>query len=194
MVASRSKLATFADLAALPDHVRAEVIHGAIVEKSATSFEHGSAQTRFGSTLDRRFQRKPGGRWPGGWWLCVEAEVQYEPHEIFAHDLAGWRRDRVPDRPSGRPVSIRPDWVCELVSPSNEKRDRVDKFEVLLRHGVPYYWIADPIEHVLTVHRWTERGYLIALVAKAGDTIRAEPFDSVELRLSALFGLEDDDE
>jgi Uma2 family endonuclease len=194
MVASRPKLATFADLAALPSHVRAEVIHGAIVEKAATSFEHGSSQAGLSSALLRRFHRKPGGRWPGGWWFATEAEVQYETHEIFAHDLAGWRRDRTPERPSGRPVLLRPDWVCELVSPSNAKHDRVDKLQVLYRHGAPYYWIADPIEHVLTVHRWTENGYLVVLAAKAGDAVRGEPFDAVELRVSALFALEDDDE
>lgn len=194
MVASSPKLATFADLAALPEHVRAEVIHGAIVERAAPSFEHSSSQVGLGTFLGRRFQRSPGGRWPGGWWFGAEAEVQYETHEIFVHDLAGWRRDRVPERPSGRPVSIRPDWVCELVSPSNAKHDRVDKFQVLHRNGVPHYWIADPIDHVLTVHRWHESGYLVVLVAKAGDTIRAEPFDAVDLRIGTLFGIEDDDE
>jgi len=89
-----------------------------------------------------------------------------------------------PKRPSGRPVSIRPDWVCELVSPSNAKHDRVDKFQVLHRNGVPHYWIADPLDHVLTVHRWHESGYLVVLAATAGDTIRAEPFEAVELRCS----------
>ncbi|MGE0403312.1 MAG: Uma2 family endonuclease [Kofleriaceae bacterium] len=194
MAASRPKLATFADLAALPGHVRAEVIRGAIIEKAAPSFEHSSSQIGLGTALVRRFQRKPGGRWPGGWWFATEAEVQYETHEIFVHDLAGWRRDRVSERPTGRPMHARPDWVCELVSPSNEKRDRVDKFQVLHRSAVPHYWIADPIEQVLTVHRWHENGYLVVLTAKAGDTVRAEPFDAVELRVGAMFGIEDDDE
>jgi hypothetical protein len=64
----------------------------------------------------------------------------------------------------------------------------------LHRNAVPYYWIADPIAQVLTVHRWHESGYLVVLAAKAGDTVRAEPFDAVELRVSALFGIEDDEE
>jgi Uma2 family endonuclease len=191
MVAPRKKLATFEDIADLD---RVEVIHGAIVEKETASFEHSNSQGRFFSGLDRRFQRKPGGRWPGGWWIATEAEVQYEPHEIFLHDVAGWRRDRVPERPSGRPVPLRPDWACELVSPTNKKRDRVDKFGVLHRNRVPHYWIADPLEHVLEVYRWTDSGYLAVLTAKAGDVVRAEPFDAVELAVAVLFGLEDDEE
>jgi Uma2 family endonuclease len=194
MVAPKTKLATFADLAALAEHVRAEVIHGVIVEKASPSAEHGGSQLKFGAVLDRRFQRRPGGRWPGGWWLGTEIEVEYETHEIYLHDLVGWRRDRVPHRPVGRPVRTRPDWVCEMLSPSNAKRDLVDKFKVLQANSVPHYWIADPIEQTLIVHRWEARGYLVVLTAAAGDLVRAEPFDTVELRVSTLFGVDEDEE
>jgi len=110
------------------------------------------------------------------------------------HDVGGWRRERVPDRPTGRPVRIRPDWACEILSPSNAKRDLVDKFQVLQRTGVPHYWVVDPIEQTLIVHRWQPAGYLIVLTAGASDVVRAEPFDAVELRVATLFGLEEDDE
>ena len=197
MVAPRTKLAkmaTAADLTVLPEDVRAEVIHGAIVEKASPSVEHGASQTASGAVLVRRFQRGPGGRWPGGWWFGSEIEVEYETHEIYLHDLVGWRRDRVPRLPTGRPARIRPDWVYELLSPSNAKRDQIDKFQVLHRNGVPHYWIADPLERTLIVHRWEPRGYLVILTAAAGDVVRAEPFDAVELRVSTLFALEEDDE
>lgn len=194
MVSPRAKAATFADLAALSDDVRAEIIHGVIVEKASPSAEHSASQLSFGAILNRRFQRRTGGRWPGGWWFGSEIEVEYETHEIYLHDVGGWRRDRVPERPTGRPVRIRPDWACELLSPSNAKRDTIDKFKVLHASGVPHYWIADPLEQTLIVHRWEARGYLVILTAAAGDVVRAEPFESVELRVSTLFGTEEDEE
>jgi Uma2 family endonuclease len=194
MVAPRPQLATFADLAALPEDARAEIIHGVIVEKASPSAEHGASQASFGAMLVRRFQRRPGGRWPGGWWFGTEIEVQYETHEIYLHDVVGWRRDRVPERPSGRPVRTRPDWACELLSRSNVKRDLVDKFQVLHTNGVPYYWIADPLEQTLIVHRWESAGYLVVLTAAAGDVVRAAPFDAVELAVSTLFGIDEDEE
>jgi Uma2 family endonuclease len=194
VVAPRRDLATAADLAGLPDGARAEVIHGVIVEKAAPSAEHSVSQFSFGIVLGRRFQRPPGGRWPGGWWFGTEIEVEYETHQVYLHDVGGWRRDRVAERPSGRPVRIRPDWACELLSPSNFKRDVVDKFQVLHANQVPHYWIADPVERTLVVHRWQPAGYLVVLTATAGDVVRAEPFDAVELRVSALLGLEDDEE
>lgn len=194
MVAPRTKLATAADLGKLPESSRAEIIHGAIVEKASPSGEHGGSQFAFSTVLGRRFQRGPGGRWPGGWWFGTEIEIEYETHEVYRHDVAGWRRDRVPLRPSGRPVRTRPDWACELLSPSNAKRDLVDKFHVLHTNGVPHYWIADPLERTLIVHRWEPGGYLVVLAAAAGDVVHAEPFAAAELRISTLFGVEDDEE
>jgi Uma2 family endonuclease len=188
------RLATVADLVALPDDVRAEIIHGAIVHKARPSAEHSFAQVLLGTTLARRFQRQPGGRWPGGWWFGSECEVQYETHEIYVHDVAGWRRDRVPQRPSGRPVRTTPDWVCELLSPSNVKRDLVDKFQVLHTNRVPHYWIIEPVEKTLVVHRWEPGGYLVVLTATIDEVVRAEPFESVELSTSTLFGVADDEE
>jgi Uma2 family endonuclease len=111
-----------------------------------------------------------------------------ETHEVFRPDVVGWRRERVPERPRGRPVRTRPDWVCEVLSPSNARTDLVTKFRVLHRCGVPHYWIADPEREVLVVYRWEQAGYLAVLTAERGDTVRAEPFGAVELPVGALFG------
>ncbi len=195
MAAPRSsKPATFADLAALGDDVRAEIIHGVIIEKAAPSIEHSFAQGSVLHAVIHRYGRRPGGRWPGGWWIATEVETEYETHEVFRHDAVGWRRDRVPELPREWPVRVRPDWACEVLSPSNEKRDRHDKMRVLHAAGVPHYWILDPDEKILIVHRWSPEGYVVVLTASSGETIRAEPFDAVELRVDVLFGDDDDDE
>lgn len=193
MAATQRCDATFADLAALGDAVRAEIIHGAIVEKAGPTMEHGRSQRGLGGFLGRRYDRPPGSRWPGGWWIGCEVDVEYGTHEVFCHDLVGWRRDRVGACPQGRPVRTRPDWVCEMLSPSNEFRDLVDKMFVLQRIGVPHYWIGNPEARTLVVHRWDPGGYLITLTAAAGHIVRAEPFDAVELPIDVLFGEPDDD-
>jgi len=185
--------ATFADLARLED-ARAEIIHGSIVEKASPSFGHGDAQAALVEFARRRYHRRPGGRWPGGWWISTEVHVQYARDELFCHDVVGWRRERLPERPKERPVRLRPDWVCEILSPSNEKRDLVDKMRVLRESSVPHYWILNPDEKVLVVHRLQENGYLVALTASSGETVRAEPFDAVDLRVGVLFGDEDGEE
>ncbi len=189
----RPALATFEDLLALGDGVRAEVIGGEVVPAASPTFEHGRSQRSLGGFVGRRFDRGGGGRWPGGWWIATEVDVEYGRHEIYRHDVCGWRRDRAPTCPTGRPVRLRPDWVCEILSPSNEKRDLVDKMRGLHAAGVPHYWLLHPQEQVLVVHRLGPAGYVIVLSAGTDETVRAEPFDAVDLAVSVLFGGEDDE-
>ncbi len=85
----------------------------------------------------------------------------------------------------------RPDWVGEIVSPHHEKHDLVTKPRTLHIAEVPHYWLLDPEEQVLLVHRWSPEGYIVVLAAAVGETVRAEPFEAIELRVGALFG--DDD-
>lgn len=191
MSQSALRLATATDLAGLPPGVEAEVIRGAIVERAAPSAEHGDAQSQLAVLIKGPFQRRPGRGGPGGWWVLTEVEVELETHEVYRPDLVGWRRDRIGERPTGRPVRLRPDWVCEVLSPSTAGNDLVDKLRTLQANAVPHYWVVDPERETLTVLRWTEEGYLTALTAKRGERIRAEPFAAIELNVGVLFGDED---
>lgn len=177
--------ATADDLAALPDEVRAEVIGGEIVEKQAQRAEHGGAQIFLGALLLGPYQRGRGG--PGGWCFFSDVEVELETHDVYRPDVVGWRRDRVPERPRGRPVRIRPDWVCEVISPSNARNDFGPKRETYARVGVPHYWLVDPLRETLTVLRRTADGYLVHLIAVRGDVVRAEPFEEIEISIAELF-------
>jgi len=193
-MAPLARPATLADLLARSDRDRLELVAGELMPKAAPTAEHGRGQVSTGGSLRRRFDRKPGGRWPGGWWFAAETHVAYPTGAVYCHDLVGWRRDRVPEFPTGFGVRVRPDWVCEVLSPRNEKRDFVDKPRTLHAAEVPHYWILDAQEKLLIVHRWSPDGYTMVLSASADETVRAEPFDAVELRVSVLFGDDDDDE
>jgi Uma2 family endonuclease len=189
MVASARSGFTYEDLLALgPDH-RAELISGAIVERASPSFEHSTAQWALGAFLGSRVRGGDGGGVE--WWFATEVEVAYAADHVYRHDLAGWRRDRHPVRPTGRPVESRPDWVCEILSPSNAKTDLVDKFRTLFRAGVPHYWLLDPLERLLTVYRHEPAGYTAVLTAAADETVAAEPFESAPVRVAALLGDEE---
>lgn len=156
------------------------------------SWGHGFAESKLAEAMGP-FNRRPGSRGPGGWWILAEIHVGYASGEIYCHDTAGWRRDRVPERPTEWPVRIRPDWVCEIVSPKHERTDLVVKPRVLHRAEVPHYWVLDPEEKILLVHRWSPDGYVVVQRAAAGETVRAEPFDALELRVGVLFGDDEDD-
>lgn len=188
------RLAAAEDLFAIPDDERFhEIIGGELVRKAVPSAPHGRAQLRLGGRVSRAYDRRPGGRWPGGWWFATEVEVQLEDHEIYRPDIAGWRRDRMPAVPKEVPIRMRPDWICEVLSRSNASNDTVKKMRTYHRAGVPYYWIVDPDDQTFTVYRWTPEGYLVAVAAQRGDRVRAEPLEAIEIKVDSLFA-EDDDE
>jgi Uma2 family endonuclease len=186
--------ATYEDLAGLPEQAHFEIIAGQLVEEASPGGEHGTTQLALGATLFGPFSRRPGGPLPGGWWFGSDVDIEFERHEVYRPDVAGWRREHVPERPAGIPVRVRLDWVCEVLSPSNARVDQVTKFETYRRCGVPHYWIADPMLRTLRVFRWTPDGYLVVLNAEAGQRVRAEPFDAIELQVGVLFGDDPEEE
>ena len=191
MSSAAPRLLTFVDLALLGE-ARAELIRGTLVYKADPSAEHGDAQLALGSFLRQHFHRSTGSGGPGGWWILTEVDVQLTEHDVFRPDVSGWRRDRVPERPTGRPVLARPDWVCEILSSSNAATDQVDKFRAYAASAVPFYWIGDPERRILTVYRLERGAYTVALQAKHGEVVQAPPFDEVPLRVGLLFGEDPD--
>ena len=185
--------ATAADLLAIPEHERFhEIIGGHLMRKAMPSGPHGLGQSQIVSQIGGPYNRRPGGRGPGGWWILTEVEVELEPHEIYRPDVVGWRREHLPELPREPPIQVRPDWICEVLSRANARNDLVKKMRVYHRVGVPHYWIVDPDRETLSVHRWTPDGYLMALMAEPGNRVQAEPFGEVLLDVGALFGSEED--
>ena len=179
---------SLADWMAQPEEARLELIDGEFVQKAAPTFDHAQAQLSLGGVLHQAFGRKPGGpSAPGGWWLGSEVDVAIDGRG-YRPDIAGWRRERLPEKPTGRPVTVRPDWICEIVSESNRRTDTILKLRRYHQAGVPHYWILDQLERSLTVHRHGPDGYLIAMRADATERVRAEPFEAVELLVGELLG------
>ena len=65
-------------------------------------------------------------------------------------NLAGWKSDQHSQPPDGFPVTIRPDWVCEVCH-TTRKKDRELVPDTLSKAGVPYYWFVDAEELFLEV-------------------------------------------
>lgn len=190
MTSAAPRPASLAEFLAIPEGERHhELIGGHVVEKAAPSFEHGDAQGGVLGAIRPTFQRPPGGGGHGGWWIVPEVEVLMATGDVVRPDVTGWRRDRHPSRPRGAPVrDARPDWICEVVSPSNASNDTVRKLGLYHRAGVPHYWVVDPRDGTLSVMRWAEPGYTTVIAAQRGDVVRAEPFDAVLIDVGTLFG------
>ncbi len=186
MTLARAK-ATYEALRALPEQVRAEVIDGSVELSPSPSPEHGRAQRALGHFIGGPFDDDDDRGGHGGWWILPEVDVRLDVHDIVRPDLAGWRRARLPSPWGQRPLEIVPDWICEIVSPSNAAHDRVTKRRLYARHGVPHYWLLDPLARTLEALH-LDRGVWVELgVWGEGDVARIEPFAAVELDVGRLF-------
>jgi Uma2 family endonuclease len=189
MTPSARRIATLHDFWAIPDGERFhELVGGELTPKAAPSGEHGDAQAGVVGAIRSPFQRSPGGRGgPGGWWIATEVEVLLDG-DVVRPDVLGWRREHCAERPTGTPVKQRPDWICEVISPSNVTDDTIKKLRLYHRAAITYFWLVDPRDASLTVMRWSLDGYVTLMRAARGEIVRPEPFEQIEFVVGTLFG------
>jgi Uma2 family endonuclease len=180
-------MATYADLLALPSDVRAEIVAGQIVTAPAPLPRHSKAQRSLSHFIGGPYDDEEGHGGPGGWWIFIEVDVQLGVHDVVRPDLSGWRRERLADPGDKRPITVTPDWVCEVLSPSTAAYDRVAKRNLYGKQGVRHCWIVDVDARTveafeLVDHRWV-------LLGSYDDTatVAIPPFTDVELSIDRLF-------
>ena len=184
MARPADRSATYEDIADVPEGENLEIVDGEIVSAPRSKPAHGRAQVGLSRLVGGPFDIDES---PGGWWIVVEPEVELERHEVYIPDLAGWRRERVPRLPDERPVRATPDWVCEVVSPSTERQDRVTKAATYLRSDVPFYWLVDTDARVLEALAARDEAWFRLGAWSDGDMARVPPFDAVEIDVGRLF-------
>lgn len=178
------KLATYADLDAVPANLVAELIHGTLVTSPRPAAPHARAASRIGMDLGGPFDRGKGG--PGGWLLLDEPELHLGTN-VLVPDIAGWRRARMPEMPLTAAFSLAPDWVCEVLSPGTAATDRTDKLPLYADAGILHAWYVDPLARTLEVFRLDGSTFRLVLTCRDDAKVRAEPFDAIELELGALW-------
>ena len=129
MSTAATRNATYADLEAVPEHLVGEIIFGVLETHPRPAPKHAAAHSALTDELAGPYQKGRGG--PGGWVFLIEPELHLGPH-VLVPDIAGWRRDRLPHLPKTAYIETPPDWVCELLSPSTENRDRGAKLLSLI--------------------------------------------------------------
>ncbi|GAC1574672.1 MAG: hypothetical protein NVS3B20_06290 [Polyangiales bacterium] len=184
MADAAARRAIYADLLAVPRHLVAEIIHGAVVTHPRPGAPHANASSTLGWALTGPFRFGKGG--PGGWVILDEPELHLGEH-ILVPDLAGWRRERMREIPNTAAFELAPDWICEVVSPSTSATDRADKLPIYAAEQVGHAWLIDPLAHTLEVFRLDGAGWRLAATFRDDAIVRAEPFDAIELELAVLW-------
>lgn len=169
-----------AEVERLPENMVGEVIEGALWAMSRPSLAHQTAEGVVESELRRE---GPGG--PSGWVIASEMELLFPSKELVVPDLVGWRRERIAGFEKQNPVTIRPDWVCEVLSPSTRVKDVGPKRRLYARHGVPHLWLIDPESRVLEAFKLQQDLWLHLGTWTENDIVtNLEPFPELTFELS----------
>jgi Uma2 family endonuclease len=178
------KGATYDDLRDVPEHFVAEMFDGELYASPRPALPHTRAASLLGAELTGPFDRGLNG--PGGWVILDEPELHFG-NDVLVPDIAGWRRNRLPNVPADAYLTLAPDWICEVLSPSTETIDRTKKLRIYARVRVAHAWLLDPLRQTLEVLSLDSATWAPVAIHEGRGTVRAVPFDAIELELGALW-------
>jgi Uma2 family endonuclease len=176
--------ATYQDVLDAPPNMVAELIEGALHLHPRPNLGHAIAGSSLNDELVSPFQKGRGG--PGGWWIVFEPELHLGP-DVLVPDLAGWRRERMPARPSGPWTDLAPDWVCEILSPGTRRIDLTDKRRLYAAASVACLWLIDPEDRTLEAFALRDGAWTLIAALKDDEEARVAPFDAIAFALSVLW-------
>lgn len=182
--------ATYQDVLDAAPHRVAEIAGGRFYAHPRPASTHALAGSSLGDELVSPYQKGRGGG-PGGWWIVDEPELHFGPSpdeaDVLVPDLAGWRRERMPDFPDVPYFTLAPDWVCEILSPSTRSFDLGEKRDIYAREGIPHLWLIDPEARTLEVFAQGVAGWNLLATLHDDATVSQPPFDAIAFPLSALW-------
>jgi Uma2 family endonuclease len=175
----RSNTELLVEVEHLPPNMTGEVIDGELHVMGRPSIAHQNVETEVSADL-----RRSGGG-PGGWLIVPEVELRFPTDELVVPDLTGWRRERIAGRENENPATVRPDWVCEILSDSTRLKDLGPKRALFARQGVPHLWVIDPLTHILEAFSLDRgRWVLLGMWSEAEVATGVEPFPDARFDLS----------
>lgn len=183
-VSSEAKRATYQDVLDAPEGLVAEVIDGVLYTQPRPRIRHAIAASRLGAALLGEFG--PRGSEAGGWVILDEPELHLDS-DILVPDLAGWRLERFPDDLDAAFISVAPDWLCEVLSPSTASKDRTLKLPLYAQRGVSSVWLLDPGIRTLEIYVLDGDGWRLLATHGEDARVRAPPFEEVEVELAPLW-------
>lgn len=187
MTSAALRLPTFeelyAEIEALPQGMTGEILGpGDLRVMSRPGSKHGFSSRRLARALSGA-DLVMGGT---GWIIDVERELHLPDDRLYVPDLAGWRVDEYPDFIRENPITVVPDWACEILSRTTQRADRALKVPVYARWGVAHIWVIDPAARSLEVYE-TRGGKPVMVETAVGDSlVRPPPFD-LPIELSTLW-------
>ncbi|MBZ5513410.1 MAG: Uma2 family endonuclease [Acidobacteriia bacterium] len=173
---------TYSEFRLLPeDGKRYELINGEVIVTPAPSEKHQRVSMRLASHLFAfAEQHKLGSVYAAPFEVVLNDRLAFQPDIVF---VSAARRHIIgPEYILGVP-----DLVVEILSPHRPALDRVTKFEQYAQHGVPEYWIVDPVGERVEVFRLSGSDYELRARLSGEQNLESPLFPGWCLSVQALF-------
>lgn len=172
---------TYEDYLQLPDDGRRyEIVEGELFELDAPTWDHQNVAGRLHALLLDYCDRTGNGEVgiaPIDVVLSKTAVVQ--PDVVY---ISRQRRSIIAAKVHGAP-----DLAVEVLTASDPGYDRRKKYESYQKNGIAWYWIVDPAERKLEIHRLVRGEYVAHGVYGGDETVRAPFPEGFELPLSRIW-------
>ena len=186
---------TLADLAALPDDSPIyDVREGALVVRNVLNDSHAVVLSALAMYLGRADEAGFGEFYTSSRAVALDYPERGEAAKDVSHpDLFFIRKGREALR-GWRAIEGVPDLIVEVLSHTtrDEHEPGGDLYEMYARHGVPYYWVADPLARTITRYTLVGEPYVgghygEAVVLTVGDVLTCPLFPSITVPVAHIF-------
>jgi Putative restriction endonuclease len=164
--------------------VQQHAIEGESYASPRPAGPHILARSALGALLVPPYQFALGGG--GGWWILDEPELHMSCN-VLIPAVAGWRRERMPEIPTNHVFSVVPDWICEVMSPSNSRYVRLKNMPIYMSAGVAHAWFVEPEQQMIEAYKRHNDRWALTMFGEE-PIARIEPFDAIEIDLTLIWG------
>ena len=180
MALAQQKLYTEEDYYNLPENIRAELIDGQFYYMAAPSRIHqkilGYLYNKITNYIDAKGGTCEVYPAPFAVKLFNDRDTIVEPDISIICD-----HDKLTDRG----CSGAPDWIIEIVSPSNSGHDYIRKLNLYAEAGVREYWIVNPMTKLVYVYHF-EADLFKTLSYSFNDEMKGNIFENFQICLNGL--------
>lgn len=164
----------------LPEDIRAEVFEGRIYYMAGPSQVHQTILLELSTALNSYVKNKKGGCRvfiaPFDVKLSTSPLLLVQPDIMIICDK---------DKLDGKRCNGAPDFIIEIVSPSNPSDDYIRKLYYYKNYGVQEYWIVDPTSQTVLVYIFEQDSFNVRQYSFQ-DKIKVNIYDDLWIDFKAL--------
>jgi Uma2 family endonuclease len=159
------------------NHIQ-ELIDGELVMAGGPNIEHQRTVRRTYNYVEKIV--------PGGEVFFAPTGIFLDDHNIPEPDVI-WLAPDSRYHAGSQYIMGGADLVIEVLSPGNAKYDRIRKFALYERFGIPEYWMLEPDERLAEVWVLQEGRYQRQGAYQPGDTFQSPALHGATVTVAALF-------